>query len=154
IYENILTEKWENSKEYEFRDSSYSDTGVAVYHGWVPLYSMAISFKLFGIHPNVVDGNLHAKHTDQEIWLRTIAARAPAVVFGMIFLLLVFQTGKEMYGEDAGWAAFVAATFAVPIVHLARQARYYSATLTLCMACCLMVWRMKSRGRWRDFIIG
>src|SRR5437764_10235894 len=52
IYENVLTEPWPGNAEYEFRDSSYSDRGVSIYHGWLPLYSMAASFKVFGVPPD------------------------------------------------------------------------------------------------------
>lgn len=33
IFENTLTNPWDDSEEYEFRDSTYSDPGVVVYHG-------------------------------------------------------------------------------------------------------------------------
>src|SRR5215469_8555476 len=52
IFENTLTRPWADSREYEFKDTSYSDRGVAVYHGWLPLYTMAASFKIFGIAPD------------------------------------------------------------------------------------------------------
>src|SRR5215472_3693291 len=41
LYENTLVQQWPESAEYEFRDSSYSDKHYAVYHGWLPLYSIA-----------------------------------------------------------------------------------------------------------------
>ena len=41
IYENTLVRPWPESAEYEFRDISYSDRGLAVYHGWIPLYAIA-----------------------------------------------------------------------------------------------------------------
>src|ERR1700722_16661554 len=44
IYENTLVQPWPENAEYEFKDSSYSDRGVAVYHGWLPLYAIAASF--------------------------------------------------------------------------------------------------------------
>jgi hypothetical protein len=52
IYENTLTRPWPESAEYEFRDSSYSSRGMVIYHGWLPLYSIAASFKLAGIKPD------------------------------------------------------------------------------------------------------
>jgi len=58
IYENTLTEPWPESPEYEFRDLSYSSRGLAVYHGWLPLYSIAASLKAFGIRPDRADAPL------------------------------------------------------------------------------------------------
>src|SRR5215831_2637822 len=49
LFENWMIRPWPNNPEFEFRDISYSDRHVAVYHGWLPLYSIALSFRLFGI---------------------------------------------------------------------------------------------------------
>ena len=49
MYENTLTHPWPESREYEFRDSSYSTRGMAIYHGWLPLYAIAASM-LAGSH--------------------------------------------------------------------------------------------------------
>jgi hypothetical protein len=40
IYENTLVKPWPGNPEYEFKDISYSERGLATYHGWLPLYSM------------------------------------------------------------------------------------------------------------------
>src|SRR5262245_12166357 len=56
IYENVLLTPTPDSDEYEFRDSSYSDRGMAIYHGWLPLYSMAAAFAVAGIQPDHDDG--------------------------------------------------------------------------------------------------
>ncbi|MBC8104971.1 MAG: glycosyltransferase family 39 protein [Anaerolineae bacterium] len=152
IFENVLTEPWPENPEYEFRDSSYSKRGVAVYHGWLPLYVMAGSLRAFGIEPATDASRLVARTTPADITLRTIAPRIPSVIFGLVFLVLIYITAREMYGNDAGWAALLASAVAVPMVHAARQARYYSLTLMLSMACCLLLWRMLQRGRWRDYL--
>lgn len=154
IFENVLLESWPDHPEYEFRDSSYSAKGVTVYHGWLPLYVTAGSLRAFGVKPATDDSRLIAKYTKSEMSMRTIAARLPAVVFSIIFLILLYVTADEMYGKDAAWAALLAGSVAVPIVHIARQARYYSLTLALCMACCMLVWRMAQHGRWRDYFAG
>jgi len=154
IFENTLTEKWPESKEYEFRDSSYSKKGLAIYHGWLPLYSVAMSFKLFGVEPDIDPTNVTPLHDEAAIRLRTMAARVPAAICGVIFLILLYKAGCEMYGPDAGWAALLCAAVAVPMVNIARQARYYSMTAALSAGCCLAGWRMFSRGRWRDFVFG
>ena len=36
IYENVLLTPTPHDEEYEFKDSSYSDKGIAIYHGWLP----------------------------------------------------------------------------------------------------------------------
>src|SRR3954452_18663121 len=46
IFENTHVWQWPESPEYEFRDVSYSDKHLAVYHGWLPLYSIAASLAL------------------------------------------------------------------------------------------------------------
>lgn len=153
IYENCLTDPWPENAEYEFRDSSYSKQGVAVYHGWLPLYVIAGSLKTFGIQPATDASNLVAKCTPADIKRMTLAARAPMVFFGVGFLFLLYVTSREMYGRDAAWSGLLAASIAVPVVHTARQARYYSITLFLCTACCLTMWRLYKRGgRWRDYV--
>src|SRR5688572_1578708 len=48
LYENTLVRPWPESPEYEFRDLSYSDRGVAIYHSWIPLYAIAGAFRLSG----------------------------------------------------------------------------------------------------------
>ena len=52
IYENTLSVPWPESAEYEFRDSSYSEKGLAVYHAWLPPYAIAAALKLAGIEPD------------------------------------------------------------------------------------------------------
>ena len=62
IYENTLSVPWPESEEYEFKDSSYSDEGVAIYHAWLPLYSIAAALKLAGIEPDPPTTSLHPRH--------------------------------------------------------------------------------------------
>ena len=77
IYENCLTEPWPESSEYEFRDSSYSKKNLAIYHGWLPLYSIALSQKLFGVRPDEPQPQpLSVRHDEREVHRRVIAARA------------------------------------------------------------------------------
>ena len=154
IFENVLTEPWPGHPEYEFRDSSYSKRGVAIYHGWLPLYSIAASQRLFGVRPDEDPTARTMQHDDAAIQRRIVAARVPAVVFGVLFLVLLFSTGREMYGPDAGWAALFFGVFAEPLVMAGRQARYYSPTLAFSVACCWFTWRIYKRGRLRDFVIG
>jgi hypothetical protein len=154
LYENILTRPWPESAEYEFKDSSYSERGLAIYHGWLPLYAMAGSFALAGVSPDDDPGVLGVRHSIGEMRRRTAAGRLPAAVFGAAFLLAVFGAARWMYGVDAGWAAVAAGAVLTPAVEFARQARYYSPALALAAGCGLAAWRMVQRGGWRDFILG
>src|SRR5687767_7891833 len=142
IYENTLTIPWPEHPEFEFKDSSYSSRGVAVYHGWLPLYSIAASYAVAGVKPDL-DGEFRGvKHSPQEMRRRTAAGRWPAVLFGALFLVAAFAAAREMYGADAGWVALAAGAVLVPAVEYARQARYYSATLALVTCCCWLLWRV------------
>jgi len=85
---------------------------------------------------------------------RTLIARLPAVLFGLVFLLAVFFAGRVIYGRDAGWAALSAAAVSSSCINFSRQARYYSSTLALSALCCLLLYLMLRRGRWRDFLVG
>jgi len=153
VFENTLTEPWPESAEYEFRDSSYSRRGFAIYHGWLPLYSIAASLATFGIEPDRPTPKPEVRHSSEEMARMTRAARAPAVLFGMILLALLFAMGGELHGPDAGWGAFLAAAFTPWVIDVARQARYYSLSALLSTACCLWLWKVYRRGRWRDFVL-
>jgi hypothetical protein len=152
IYENTLTEFSPDNREYEFRDSSYSSKDIAIYHGWLPLYSMALSFKCFGITPDHPEQTIHVRHTLAEMQRRTAAARLPSVVFGALFMIFVFLTAHEMCGRDAAWAAMLVAAIGDSFVYFAREARYHSATVAISTGCCWIIWRMYRRGEWKDFI--
>ena len=87
IYENVLLTTSPESKEYEFKDSSYSDRGMAIYHGWLPLYSMAAALRSPGIQPDIDDGRPPAvRHTSQELTRRTVVPRIPSIVFAVLFV--------------------------------------------------------------------
>ncbi len=152
IFENTLTRPWADSREYEFKDTSYSDRGVAVYHGWLPLYTIAASFKIFGIAPDKASDGLKVHHSWEEMRWRTIAARAPSIVFAAIFLFTLFLTGRAFYGPNAGLVALTIGTFTPNLIWSATQARYYSATLAFGALGLLYVWLVFRRGAWRDFL--
>lgn len=155
IYENTLVRPWPGGHaEYEFKDISYSDRGAAVYHGWLPLYAIAGSYCLAGIEPDDPADPPHVQTTPDDIWWRTVAARIPAVLFGALLIVIAYVTARVMAGREAGLIAATIAALAPPAVRVARDARYYAPTHALSLLCCLMVWLMATRGRWRDFIIG
>jgi hypothetical protein len=154
IYENTLVQPWPHNPEYEFKDISYSDKGVAVYHGWLPLYAIAASFALHHIQPSQPKAPREANY-NLEDWKRiTRAGRLPGVVIGGIFLVFAFLAGTAFYGRDAGWIALLSLSFDPKFAQLSGQARYYSAAVALSTSCCLIVWMMVSKRRWRDFLVG
>lgn len=154
IYENVYTRPWPENPEYEFRDTSYSHKGLAIYHGWLPLYSISASFAAAGIGPDTDETFRGVKFTPGELRRRTVAGRLPSVFFGAAFLVCAFIAGRLLYGADAGWAALLTAAVCKPAVDFGRQARYYSPTLAVTTFVCLAVWLMYRHGRWRDFLLG
>ncbi len=153
IFENTLIQPWPGNPEYEFRDVSYSERGVAVYHGWLPLYAIAASFAISGVKPDHVDPVPSVKHDLKERKRLTTAARMPAVLFAAAFLIVVFVGARMMYGRDAAWTALILGSIHPYAIGQSRQARYYSAQLLWTTACCVLVWAMVRRGRWRHFIL-
>jgi hypothetical protein len=154
LYENTLTRPWPESKEYDFKDSSYSERGVSIYHGWLPLFAMAASYALTGVQPDEVGPGLGVRHSSAEMRWRTVAGRIPAVVFGAVFLVALFGAARRLYGPDAAWTALAAGVVCTPAVEFARQARYYSATVALTACCAHLAWRIIQQGRWRDILLG
>src|SRR5690349_10929876 len=150
IYENTLIQHWPGNPEYEFRDISYSEKHFAIYHGWLPLYAIAGSFALQHIWPDKADGNLSVKHGMSEWKRRTRAARLPGVLFGACFLLVLFFGARLMYGHDAGWAALILGAIHPWHFTLSREARYYSAQITLTTACAVLLWLMLKRCTWKS----
>jgi hypothetical protein len=153
IYENTLTRPWPDSVEYEFRDTSYSDRGFAVYHGWLPLYAMAASFVIFDIVPDKAMDPPRVRHDNVHMRRRTLAARAPSVVFAGIFLVALFAVGKALYSLEAGMLALAIGTFTPYLIWVSRQARYYSAALAIGTLSMLSLCLLVREGRWRHFIV-
>jgi len=153
IYENILLTTWPDSEEYEFKDASYSDRGMAIYHGWLPLYSIAAAYALSGIHSDRDDrGPPTVRHGSQELIRRTVVPRIPSILFATLFLGCIYHLGHRVSGCDTAWSVLVAAAFAHPIVSFGWQARYYSATLAFSALSGLAVWNLTRRRRWRDSV--
>jgi hypothetical protein len=152
IYENTLSRPWPESLEYEFRDTSYSDRGLAVYHGWLPLYSIALAEWMFGVTPDHAGQPLVVRYNEQQMLRRTWVPRLPAVVFSGIFLAAMYFGGRAIGGEAAGWAALAFAVFGERLTWFGTQARYYSATLAFDATCAWSLWACIAIGRWRHFV--
>lgn len=153
IYENTLTRPWPEHPEYEFKDSSYSHRGLAIYHGWLPLYSIAAALALTGIGPDdATDRAGWTRDLDALRW-RTLAPRLPAVVFSILFLWCTFGAARELFGSGTAFAALCGAVASSSLVWMGAQARYYSATLALGMAALWCVARVRRHARWRDALM-
>ncbi len=153
VYENTLTEPWEGNPEYEFRDSSYSPQGLVVYHGWLPLYAIAASEALFGLHADRPTTPPRVLHGVEDIPLRTIAPRIPAIIFSALCLLLTFFLARDLGGTTAGFAALTLMAFNARTVDFGYQARYYSLTLLLTVFAAWCLLRVVRRGKWPDFLL-
>lgn len=153
VYENTLTEEWVDHPEYEFRDSSYSKKqGVVVYHGWLPIYSIAASQWLFGMRPDAVVEPPRVQHGVDQIWWRTFVPRFPALVFSVACMVLTFVLGCRLAGLPVGFAALTLMAFNAKTVEFGFQARYYSLTLLANVIAALALLAVVRRGRWRDFL--
>ena len=164
IYENTLVDPWPESDEYAFRDSSYSAKGVAVYHGWLPLYTLAGSHWLFGIAPDEVQGDrlsgagstsLVVRNDPNDRRWRNLAARTPMALVSTLTVVVAWAAARSMAGRRlgpaAGWAA--AATFAISpvMVEYGRYARYFALTvlfMTLTVWALYLLWRDRRRLGW------
>ncbi len=162
IFENTLVRPWPGEHpEYEFRDVSYSDRGIAIYHGWLPLYALAASYAAHGITPDGPSDPPRVQTTPAEMHRRTVAARVPSVVAGCLLILAAYAGARLMasrWNDDAarhaGLAAATIAAMAPPTVRIAREARYYAATHLLSLLACVSIWMMLRRGRWLDYLLG
>lgn len=156
IYENTLTEPWDENPEYEFRDSSYSaKRGVAVYHGWLPLYAIAASQALFGLSPDRVGAEpiLQPQHGMDSVAWRTFAPRFPALVFSALTCLVLFRLMQQVAGGAAALAALTWFGLSGKTVWFGTQSRYYPMTLLMVTVVAWTFHRTVKRGDWASFAI-
>jgi len=153
LFENWMIRPWPNNPEFEFRDISYSDRHVAAYHGWFPLYSIAMSFRLFGITSSPA-GMLRPQYDEAQRLRRTIAARLPSVFFGMLYIVGVYLAGCRLQGRETGLVAALLATFLAVNIFYSQTARYYVETAAGVTFCIWATLAMRQNARWRDFLIG
>jgi hypothetical protein len=156
IYENTLTLAFPESEEYEFKDSSYSSKGLTVYHGWLPLYSIAFAQALFGLTPDRVTTanrtSLRPRHTIDEIFIRSIAPRLPSLLFSVAYLVILYRALRAIAGSTAALTALLWFSLNADSIDFGYQARYYSLTLLLSAICAVMAWRLYQHGGWRDYL--
>jgi hypothetical protein len=154
IFENTLVHESPQDPEYEFKDVSYSDRGVAIYHGWLPLYAIAASFAVSGRGPDGPPADLHVRYTPEENRRRTRIARMPSVLLSMVFIVVAFVGGRILCGPEAAWMAAALGAFHNTAIDMSAQARYYQAEVTVGTCCCLMLWLMLTRASWKDYLLG
>ena len=152
IFENMLVRPWPGHAEYEFKDISYSDRGMAVYHGWLPLAAIAASFAVAHVEPPTAEPGWQVKLDEQEWRRRTVAARLPALVFTALFLTFMYRAGRLLVGADTALAAGVIAGFSYSLFDETSHARYHVATLALGAAACMTLWRIRMADQWRDYL--
>jgi hypothetical protein len=151
LYENTLLRPWPESAEYEFRDLSYSDRGLAVYHAWLPLYAIAAAFRLSGVSPEDAQRGTPPRDASQaEIDYWTMVPRLPAVAFGGLSVLVAWALARRVHSEPAGIALAFAVASSDFFVYAGRQARYYSAAVAGSTLCALAIWHAWHRGRLFD----
>src|SRR5688572_2923487 len=151
IYENTLVRPWPENPEYEFRDISYSDRGLAVYHSWLPLYSIAAAFRLAGVtSDDAREGTplRDASPAEMEYW--TAVPRLPAVALSALSVVAAWGLGRLIHGNPAAFALAFAVATSDFFVYAGRQARYYSASVAGSTVCGLVIWNAWRRGRLSD----
>lgn len=156
IYENTLTEPWETSEEYAYRDSSYSlKRNVVVYHGWLPLYAIAVSQAVFGLKPdpNETVPPHEARHGREDIRIRTLAPRVPALVFSFFTCIVLFYLMRHIGGRTAGLGALTWFGLSGMPTWFGTQSRYYPMTLLMVTLVAYTFYRTTKWGNWRSFIL-
>jgi 4-amino-4-deoxy-L-arabinose transferase-like glycosyltransferase len=88
-------------------------------------------------------------HDLSERKRRTRAARLPAVLFGLLFLAVVFAGAKRLFGPDAAWAGLIVGSIYPLHLAISRQARYYSAEVALTTACAVSLWLFVKDCKWK-----
>lgn len=151
LYENTLVREWHGHPEYEFRDLSYSDRGLAVYHSWLPLYSMALAFRLAGVTPaSAHAGSPVRDASPAELAFWTAIPRLPAVAFGALLVVAAWGLGRHVHSVPVALALAWGVATSEFFVGAGRQARYYAAALAFSTVAGLAVWRAWRRGRLID----
>ena len=121
LFENVMVRRWPDNPEFEFRDISYSDRHIAAYHGWLPLYAIALSFRLFGITSSPA-GMLRPQYDEAERLRRTIAARLPSVFFGLLCIVAIYLVGCRLQGRETGLVAALLTTFLAININFSQTA--------------------------------
>jgi hypothetical protein len=155
LYENTLIEPWPDHPEYAYRDSSYSRSGYAIYHGWVPLYLIAGGLKAVGIEPDVAPrieqtpkgARMMVRNDPYDRSNRAGAARLPMAILGVLMVPLAWLVAREMGGTTAAWAAALLVALNATMIEFSRQARYYIPTIFFSLLCVWLLVRLWTRRR-------
>lgn len=156
LFENTLVRPWPAHPEFEFRDVSYSDRGLAVYHSWIPLYAIAATFRLAGVTPAEARRGPPLRDrlaSAEEMALWTAIPRLPSLLFSALLVVVLWRLGREIHSDGVGFALALAGATSSFLVFAGRQARYYSAALAAETASGLAIWIAWRRGRVRDHAV-
>jgi hypothetical protein len=153
IYENVLIQKSPDHPEYAFKDVSYSNKGLAIYHGWLPMYAIAAACRIGGILPADPPATLHVQHDESTFLRRSFVPRIPSILIGACTLILLFAFAREMLGPAAGWPVLIASAFLDRMVYFDSQARYYALTFFFSTLCGYAIWRTAHRRNARDYCL-
>ncbi len=153
IFENVLIREWPGHEELAFKDVSYSDRGLAIYHGWLPLYSIATACWFADITPDAPPATLRVQHEESTYRVRSFVPRIPAILSSVIFLVMLFAFARTMLGPEAGIPVLVTGAFLDRMVYFSIQARYYSLTLLFSVLCAYAIWNVANHRRWRDHVL-
>ena len=99
------------------------------YHPWLSMYTVALSFKLFGAD--------------------TLPARLPFAAMGLFSLWLCYRVVRRITGDRslARWTAFLLAVNVPFLLHM-RQCRYYAPSVLFSLWAVLAYWRLLQNRRW------
>lgn len=154
LYENTLLRPWPEHPEYEFRDLSYSDRGLAVYHSWIPLYAMAAAFRVAGVSSEAARRGPPLRDASQrELAYWTAIPRLPALLFSAMLVIAAWGLGDAVWGRATAIAFAFATATSNFFIFAGRQARYYSAALAFDAIAGLCIWHACRRGRVRDHVL-
>jgi hypothetical protein len=153
IFENTLLKPAPDDPEYEFLDISYSEKGLAVYHGWLPLYSIALAQAIGGISPDKASDTPVLIHGAEDVFFRTVVPRIPSVIFSITFLITLYLLLRRIANEPAALIALVFLCFNQHAIKYGVEARYYSLTLCLSAFCASAAYMLYKYGRWRDYLL-
>jgi hypothetical protein len=153
IFENVLIREWPAHPEYAFEDVSYSNKGLAIYHGWLPMYAIAAACQLAGINPDDPPATLRVQHDASTFRLRSFVPRVPAIVAGAFTMVVLFVFARAMLGHAAGWPVLIIYAFLDRTVYFDSQARYYALTVLFSTLCGYAIWQTATHRRMRDYCL-
>jgi len=132
LFESPFVQK-SDSPVYEFSEYNYAN-GLPRYHGWLPFYPIALSFKLFGAS--------------------AFAARLPSVLFSMMSLFLAYQFSMRFYNRRVAMISLTLLAANPFTLYFERQARYHALAALLVLAAIYFFYLAFTANKKRDYLAG